>query len=121
MQTHRLIWIFNQSNFKLLSKQFKLKIKCPVLRDGVFTQFEMKNRQTDYGKGDAYRGDLKKYQNNFDKIFIQGTQPFFDEGSQEQEAGWYFWNETFSQAYGPFNTRHSARTALKQYSIYLGL
>ena len=33
--------------------------------------------------------------------------------------GWYFWNESWSQAHGPYETEQQAREELKQYAEWL--
>lgn len=74
----------------------------------------MKHRETNYGKGDTNRSNFSKFQTNFDNINFYGTQPFYDEDGEDGE-GWYFWDETYSIAHGPFNTRQAATNARKKY------
>lgn len=68
------------------------------------------HRQTEYGKGDANRSDFSKFQSNFENIDFGHVSVF------EQEDGWYFWDVTFSNAIGPFNSRQSANINLKLYA-----
>jgi len=43
---------------------------------------------------------------------------FYDEAAfddMRSPGGWYFWDETWSHAYGPFATEREARRALDYY------
>ena len=45
---------------------------------------------------------------------------WIDEGEGcKRPAGWYFWDETWSSAYGPFETEDDCRDALLIYSSTL--
>ena len=35
----------------------------------------------------------------------------------EQDDKWYFWNETWSESHGPFNTREEAVAKLREYCV----
>ncbi len=37
----------------------------------------------------------------------------------KDKDGWYFWDETWSSAVGPFDTEEKAREALNKYCVYL--
>ena len=39
----------------------------------------------------------------------------------EEDGKWYFWDETWSERHGPYNTEEEARAAIKDYiDNYLG-
>ena len=51
-----------------------------------------------------------------DPIFQHLGGPIYDDGSDgEQDAGWYFWDETGAHYHGPFWSRGAAQRALKKY------
>ena len=42
------------------------------------------------------------------------TEPTIEHG-EEFLPGWYFWNETWSDRYGPYSTQEEAQNALDYY------
>ena len=40
-------------------------------------------------------------------------------GAGITRAGWYFWNETWTDAYGPYSCRLEAEIALQKYCTHL--
>lgn len=75
--------------------------------------------ETEYGKGPFDRtSDFHKFQDGYSKIDYHN--PIFEvdnENNEEgMEVGWYFWDETWTNIHGPFNTRQKVRNELKKYS-----
>ncbi len=51
---------------------------------------------------------------NHDPLFYSPEE--WSDAGDRRGAGWYFWNETWSQAHGPFTDYQAARSALKEYA-----
>lgn len=43
----------------------------------------------------------------------------FDPVFVDENGEWNFWDETWSESYGPYLTEEDARKALQEYSLYL--
>lgn len=50
-----------------------------------------------------------------DPVFHE-SESWVDGWGTRQPAGWYFWDETWSDAIGPFDTEEDCRTDLKEYA-----
>lgn len=37
----------------------------------------------------------------------------------QEDGKWYFWDETWSDRYGPFDTEEKAKEELAKYAVYL--
>lgn len=48
-------------------------------------------------------------------FYSDGDASDFSEGSDRQEAGWYFWDEIGLYFYGPYKSEEEARQALSEY------
>lgn len=45
----------------------------------------------------------------------------YNDPIHEEDGKWYFWDETWADRYGPYDTEEIARETLKRYCIeYLG-
>lgn len=51
-----------------------------------------------------------------DSIFLHGIEGPIQEGRQSEPIGWYFWDETWADHYGPFATFEEAQDALVAYA-----
>lgn len=46
---------------------------------------------------------------------MEEKKPFNDNPLYEKDGKWYFWDETWSNSYGPFDTEDIAKDKLKNY------
>jgi len=47
---------------------------------------------------------------------FHADKPWYHERDGDRNAGWYFWNETWSDAEGPFESEASCREACNEYA-----
>lgn len=50
---------------------------------------------------------------------LSGDPIFYDDGLDAKPEGWYFWDETWSNPSGPYESLKTCRISLAEYENYL--